>query len=88
MKTLIIATLALASITVNAKSIEKSELQLRSCLVQAYSITTLSTKEINAKAKACRDSVREMKKQERITKKSIKLKERIAKLQKELADNK
>ena len=79
-------TLTIANVSLASTKVDKSDVTLRQCLAKVYSDTTRSNKEINADAKACRDSVKEMRKTERLAKKKAKLNERIAKLQKELAN--
>lgn len=86
MRTLLTIALALTITNVSfAKSVAKSDIVLRQCLQKAYSNTTVDNKTVNADAKACRDSVKAIKAQERLDTKRNKLNERIAKLQKELS---
>jgi peptidoglycan hydrolase CwlO-like protein len=83
MKALILIGL-FAVTSVSAAEVSKSDLVLRECLSKAYSNSNATTKEVNANAKNCRESVREMKRVERVAKKTKTLQERIAKAQAEL----
>src|SRR5690606_9174862 len=86
MRAIILTLTILGTIgNVSAKTeVLKSDLALRECLAKVYNDTSSSQKDINAKAKVCRETVREMKKSERAQIKKKKLLERIAKANEEL----